>query len=43
MAVTAFGLIQVVLGTGAFMVITGLALFLTGMALYKLSGQNQAV
>ena len=43
MAVTAFGLIQVVLGTGAFMIVTGLALFLAGLALYKLSGQNLAV
>jgi hypothetical protein len=36
MAVTAFGLIQVVLGTGAYMIITGLAVFLIGLALYRL-------
>jgi hypothetical protein len=36
MAVTAFGLIQVVLGSGAYMIITGLAVFLIGLALYRL-------
>jgi hypothetical protein len=37
MAVTAFGLIQVTLATGAFMVIVGLALGGTGLALYRIS------
>jgi hypothetical protein len=37
MAVTAFGLIQVTLATGAFMVIVGLALGGAGLALYRIS------
>jgi hypothetical protein len=36
MAVTAFGLIQVVLGTGAFMIIVGIALGLIGIILYRM-------
>ena len=36
MAVTAFGLIQVTMANGAFMVITGLALGGTGLALYRI-------
>jgi hypothetical protein len=36
LAVTAFGLIQVVMGAGAFMIIVGLALGLTGMVLYRI-------
>jgi hypothetical protein len=39
MAVTAFGLIQVVTASGVFMVITGLALGGTGIALNRLSRQ----
>jgi hypothetical protein len=39
MAVTAFGLIQVVLGSGAYMIITGLAVFLIGLALYRLNAE----
>ena len=37
MAVTAFGLIQVTLANGAFMVLTGIALGGTGLALYRVS------
>jgi hypothetical protein len=37
MAVTAFGLIQVVEATGAFMVIVGIALFLLGLVTYKVA------
>lgn len=37
MAVTAFGLIQVTLASGAFMVITGLALGAIGVVLYRVS------
>jgi hypothetical protein len=40
MAVTAFGLIQVTLGSGVFMVVTGLALGGTGLALYRV-GRSQ--
>jgi hypothetical protein len=40
MAVTAFGLIQVVMGSGAYMIVTGLAVFLIGLALYRLSGKT---
>ena len=40
MAVTAFGLIQVTLASGVFMVITGLALGGTGLALYRV-GRSQ--
>jgi hypothetical protein len=40
MAVTAFGLIQVVLGSGAYMIITGLAVFLIGLALYRLNAKQ---
>ena len=36
LAVTAFGLIQVVMGAGAFMIIVGLALGLTGIVLYRI-------
>lgn len=36
MAVVAFGLIQVVLGAGAFMIISGIALGLTGLVLYRI-------
>jgi ABC-type antimicrobial peptide transport system permease subunit len=36
MAVMAFGLVQVVLGAGAFMVVTGLALLFTGLILMRL-------
>jgi hypothetical protein len=36
MAVTAFGLIQVVLAAGVFMIITGIALGLTGLVLLQL-------
>ncbi len=39
LAVTAFGLVQVVMAAGAFMIITGVALGLTGLVLYRLSGQ----
>lgn len=37
LAVTAFGLVQVVLGAGAFMVVTGIALGLTGLVLFSSS------
>jgi len=37
MAVTAFGLIQVTMAAGAFMVVTGLALGGTGMVLWRIS------
>jgi hypothetical protein len=40
LAVTAFGLIQVTLANGAFMVITGIALAGTGLALYRLEGSQ---
>ncbi len=36
MAVMAFGLVQVVLGAGAFMLVTGLALLFTGLILMRL-------
>lgn len=36
MAVTAFGLIQVVLAAGAFMIVTGIALCLTGLVLFRI-------
>lgn len=36
LGVTAFGLVQVVLGAGAFMVVTGIALGLTGLVLLRL-------
>ena len=39
LAVVAFGLTQSVAASGVFMVVTGVALGGTGMALYKLSGQ----
>jgi hypothetical protein len=38
-AVTAFGLIQVTMAAGAFMLITGLALVFTGLILYKYSSE----
>lgn len=41
MAVTAFGLIQVTMASGAFMVITGLALGGGGLALYRI-GRTQS-
>ncbi|MHB8104578.1 MAG: hypothetical protein ACYDG5_03450 [Dehalococcoidales bacterium] len=37
MAVTAFGLIQVTMATGAFMVVVGLAIGGTGFTLYRIS------
>jgi hypothetical protein len=40
MAVAAFGLIQVVMGSGAYMIIVGLAVFLIGLALYRLGGEK---
>ena len=36
LAVTAFGLIQVVMGAGAFMIVTGVALGLTGLVLFRI-------
>jgi hypothetical protein len=36
LAITAFGLVQVVLGAGAFMVVTGIALGLTGLVVLRL-------
>jgi hypothetical protein len=42
MAVTAFGLIQVTMASGAFMIITGLAVGGVGFALYRI-GRVQAV
>ena len=39
LAVLGFGLTQVVIASGAFMVITGIALGGTGLAVYKLSGR----
>ena len=36
LAVTAFGLIQVVMAAGAFMIVTGLALGLTGLVLFRI-------
>ncbi len=36
MAVTAFGLIQVVMAAGAFMIVTGVALGLTGLVLFRI-------
>jgi hypothetical protein len=38
LAVTAFGLIQVVMGTGAYMIVVGLAVFLIGLVLYRFNG-----
>lgn len=35
LAVAAFGLIQVAMASGGFMIITGLALLLTGIAIYR--------
>jgi hypothetical protein len=40
LAVTAFGLIQVVMGSGVYMVVVGLAVFLLGLALYRLDSEN---
>ncbi len=40
MAVTAFGLIQVAMASGGFMIVTGLALIVTGWALFRLSRGN---
>ncbi len=37
LAVTAFGLIQIAEASGAFMILAGIALFLLGLALYKLA------
>jgi hypothetical protein len=39
LAVVAFGLIQSVIASGVFMVVTGLALGGTGVVLYRLGGQ----
>ncbi len=39
LAVTAFGLVQVVLATGAFMIIVGLALGLIGITMYRAPGK----
>jgi hypothetical protein len=39
MAVMAFGLIQVTMAAGAFMLVTGLALVFTGLILYKFSSE----
>jgi hypothetical protein len=39
MAVTAFGLIQVTLASGAFMVIVGIAIICTGLVLWRLGKQ----
>jgi hypothetical protein len=36
LAVTAFGLTQVVLAAGAFMLVVGIALTLTGLVLYRI-------
>ena len=36
LAVTAFGLIQVAMAAGAFMIVTGIALTLTGLVLFRL-------
>ena len=41
LAVVAFGLIQSVLASGAFMVVTGIALSGTGLALYRLPRISQ--
>ncbi len=38
--VTAFGLTQVVMGSGAYMIVVGLAVFIIGLALYRLGGAN---
>ena len=38
LAVTAFGLTQVVMGSGAYMIVVGLAVFIIGLALYRLGG-----
>ncbi len=35
LAVTAFGLVQVVMAAGAFMIVTGLALIITGLLLFR--------
>ena len=40
LAVVAFGLTQVVIGSGVFMVVTGIALGGTGAALYRLGGRS---
>jgi hypothetical protein len=40
LAVTAFGLIQVVMGSGAYMVVVGLSVFLLGLALYRLGNEK---
>ena len=40
LAVVAFGLVQSVMASGAFMVIVGLGLGGTGLLLYRLSGQS---
>jgi hypothetical protein len=40
LAVTAFGLIQVVMGSGAYMIVVGLAVFIIGLALYRLAGEK---
>ncbi|MGD0794915.1 MAG: hypothetical protein ABR958_04900 [Dehalococcoidales bacterium] len=40
MAVMAFGLTQSVMGSGAYMVVTGLAVILIGLALFRFGGQK---
>jgi hypothetical protein len=40
MAVTAFGLTQAVMGSGAYMVVVGLAVLLIGIVLYRLGSQS---
>jgi hypothetical protein len=40
LAVTAFGLIQVVMGAGAYMIIVGLAVFLIGLILFRFCGKR---
>jgi hypothetical protein len=40
MAVMAFGLTQSVMGSGAYMVVTGLAVILIGLALFRFVGQK---
>ena len=40
MAVMAFGLTQVVMGSGAYMIAVGLAVFLIGLALYRLGTEK---
>ncbi len=39
LAVTAFGLTQAVMGSGAYMVVVGLAVLVAGVAIYRLGGE----